>query len=98
MVLPRARPELSEAERKAIKREHARLKAEAQVARETRQAEVAEDASRMWGKADSNVEGHPYLVRKQISVPRGLRAYTSRTGPACWPCRCTPSTCNGTRS
>jgi putative DNA primase/helicase len=72
--------QLSEAERKSIQREQRRLKAEAQVERETRQAEVAEDASRMWGKADGNVEGHPYLVRKQISVPRGLRIYTAKDG------------------
>lgn len=72
--------ELSEAERKRIKREQARLKAEAAQARELKQAEIAEEASRMWGKADGNVEGHPYLERKRITIPRGLRAYQARDG------------------
>jgi hypothetical protein len=76
----RARPAAERGRAQGDQREQSRLKAEAQVARETRQAEVAEDASRMWGKADGNVEGHPYLVRKQISVPRGLRIYTAKDG------------------
>lgn len=70
--------ELTPKERAAIKREQARLKAEAAQAREQKQAEVAEDASQMWGRADSNVEGHPYLERKLISIPRGLRVHTAR--------------------
>jgi putative DNA primase/helicase len=74
------RGELTKTERDAIKREQAKLKAEAQQARETRQAEIAEDASNKWGRSDSNVEGHPYLERKGITVPRSLRVYTARDG------------------
>lgn len=76
---PEASP-LSDAERRKIKQEQARLKAEAAQARETKQAEVAELASSMWGKADANVEGHPYLAKKRIAIARGLRIYTARDG------------------
>lgn len=72
--------ELSKADRAAIKREQAALKAEAAQARETRQAEVAEDASNIWGRATGDVEGHQYLERKGIAVPRGLRLYTAKDG------------------
>jgi phage/plasmid primase-like uncharacterized protein len=85
------RGELTKAERDSIKREQAKLKAEAAQARETRQAEVAEDASNMWGRATGDVEGHQYLERKGITVPRSLRLYTARTERGCWPCRCTRS-------
>lgn len=74
------RPALSKKERDAIKREQAKLKAEAAQARETRQAEIAEDASNMWGRATGGVEGHQYLERKGINVPRSLRLYTARDG------------------
>lgn len=76
---PNAAP-LSASERAKIKREQARLKAEAAQAREAKQAEVAENASAMWGKADTNVEGHPYLARKRVAIPRGLRLYTAKDG------------------
>lgn len=76
---PNASP-LSEKERAAIKREQARLKAEAAQAREAKQAEVAEDASRKWKNASSDVEGHPYLKAKGIEHPRGLRVYTAKDG------------------
>lgn len=76
---PNASP-LSDAERAKIKREQARLKAEAAQAREQKQAEVAELASQRWGKAIANVEGHPYLARKRIAIPRGLRLYTATDG------------------
>lgn len=76
---PDAKP-LSDAERAKIKREQARLKAEAAQAREAKEAEVAENASAMWGKSETNVEGHPYLERKRIAIPRGLRAFTSKDG------------------
>lgn len=76
---PDAQP-LTDAERGKIKREQARLKAEAAQAREAKQAEVAENASQMWGKADSNVEGHPYLARKRIAIARGLRTFTAKDG------------------
>jgi putative DNA primase/helicase len=72
--------ELSTAERAAMKREQARLKAEAAQARETRQAEAAEQASAMWGRSAADVEGHPYLTRKGIDIPRGLRRYTAKDG------------------
>lgn len=72
--------ELTAKERKSIKTEQARLKAEAAVARETKQAEVAEDAQQMWGRADSNVEGHPYLERKKIAIARGLKIHTTGEG------------------
>lgn len=75
-----SRGELTADERRAIKREQARLKAEAAQAREAKQAEIAEDASRMWKAADGNVEGHPYLERKRIAMPRGLRSYQARDG------------------
>lgn len=71
---------LSDADRKRIKDEQRRLKMEAQQARELKQAEVAEDAQKIWGNADSNVEGHEYLERKLISVPRGLRMHTAKDG------------------
>jgi putative DNA primase/helicase len=72
--------ELSEADKRKIREERARLKAEAQQARELRQVEVAEDASRRWGKSSGDCEGHPYLERKQIEIPRGLRVYTAADG------------------
>lgn len=71
---------LSDAERRKIKDEQRRLKMEAQQARELKQAEVAEDAQRVWGGADTNVEGHPYLERKLIAIPRGLRMHTAKDG------------------
>jgi putative DNA primase/helicase len=74
------RGELTAAERASIKREQAKLKAEAAQARETRQAEIAEDASNMWGRATGDVDGHQYLERKGIAVPRSLRLYTARDG------------------
>lgn len=73
-------PALTDAERAKIKREQARLKAEAAQAREQKQAEVAELASHRWGKADTNVEGHPYLARKRIAIARGLRIHTAADG------------------
>jgi putative DNA primase/helicase len=73
-------PALTKKERDAIKREQAKLKAEAAQATETRQAEIAEKASNMWGRADANVEGHPYLDKKGIKVPRGLRIYMAKDG------------------
>jgi hypothetical protein len=59
MVLPRPGPpgELTEERARAIKREQAKLKAEAAQARETRQAEIAEDASNMWGRATATSKG-----------------------------------------
>jgi len=72
--------ELTDKERKTIQAEQRRLKAEAAQARELRQAEVAEDASAMWKRADSNVEGHPYLERKHITAPRGLKIHTAKDG------------------
>ncbi|AYJ85763.1 hypothetical protein D3Y57_06990 [Sphingomonas paeninsulae] len=74
--------ELTTKERGQIKAEQRRMKAEAEVARETRQAEVAEDASRMWGEAKPDVESHPYLERKLITIPRGLRQRTAKDGTA----------------
>jgi putative DNA primase/helicase len=76
---PDASP-LSDTERRSIKKEQARLKAEAQQARETRAAEVAEDASKKWKQSTSDVAGHPYLERKQISTPKGLRVYSAHDG------------------
>lgn len=76
---PNASP-LSNAERAKIKREQARLKAEAAQAREQKQAEVAELASQRWEKAARSAEGHPYLARKRIAIPRGLRLYTATDG------------------
>lgn len=73
-------PPLSEKERAAIKREQARMKAEAAQAREEKQAEVAEDASDKWKKSISDVAGHAYLTRKGIEDPRSLRMYTARDG------------------
>lgn len=72
--------ELTDAERRQIKKEQAALKAEAAQAREAKQAEVAENARSMWDRADSNVEGHQYLLRKRIEIARGLRLYTARDG------------------
>lgn len=73
-------PTLTDDERSRIKKEQRRLKAEAQIARETRQAEVAEDASRMWGRASADVAGHPYLVAKEIEIPRSIRLYQAKDG------------------
>ena len=71
---------LTDAERRKIKDEQRRLKHEAQQARELKQAEVAEDARKIWDGADANVEGHPYLAKKLIKVPRGLRLHTAKDG------------------
>lgn len=72
--------QLSDAERRKIKDEQRRLKHEAQQARELKQAEVAEDARKIWDGADTNVEGHPYLTKKLIKVARGLRLHTAKDG------------------
>ncbi len=72
--------ELTAKERSAIKSEHRRMKAEADVARESRQREVAEEASRLWGDASADVEGHAYLERKSIAVARGLRQRIAKDG------------------
>lgn len=72
--------QLAPAERDKIKREHRRLKAEAEMAREERQREVAEYASALWGRADTNAEGHPYLAKKKIRHPRGVRVHTAKDG------------------
>jgi putative DNA primase/helicase len=72
--------ELSKEDKTAARKEAVRLKHEAQVARETKQAEVAENASRMWKDANSNVEGFPYLVKKGIEIARGVKIYTAKDG------------------
>jgi hypothetical protein len=75
------RGELTEStERAAIKREQAKLKAEAAQARETRQAEVAEDASNKWGRSDGNVEGHRTSSARASPSRASLRVFTARDG------------------
>lgn len=71
---------LTDAEKKEIAKESRRLKMEAQVERETKQAEVAADASAMWIKAAREVEGHPYLDKKGIDMPRSLRVHLAKDG------------------
>lgn len=72
--------ELSKKERDHIKAEHRRLKAEAEMAREAKQREVAERASDMWKKASTDCEGHPYLKAKGIAIPRGVRIHVASDG------------------
>lgn len=72
--------ELSPKERQKIKNEHRRLKHEAEVAREARQREVAEDANKIWKEANTNAAGHAYLVTKGIETPRGLRIHVAKDG------------------
>jgi putative DNA primase/helicase len=68
--------ELSDTERAAIKRELRARKAEADQEREAKQAEVAEDASKIWKDCNSDLlGGHPYLERKGIEDPRSLRGF-----------------------
>lgn len=69
--------ELTQKERKSIADEQRRLKAEAQVARETKWIEVAERASEMWRKGGPEDPDHPYLKAKGIEIPRGLRTHQS---------------------
>lgn len=71
---------LTNKERAEIKAEQRRLKAEAEVARESKQREIAENASSIWSKASPDVEGHPYLERKLVTVPRGLRLHIANDG------------------
>ncbi len=71
---------LTKREEAEIKAERRRLKLEAERATEMRQREVAEDASRLWGDASTEAHGHPYLERKGISIPRGLRVHMARDG------------------
>lgn len=71
---------LTDAERAAIKREQARLKADAAAARDLRHAEIAEQASAMWKRATSDTDGFQYLARKQVEVPKGLKLYTAKDG------------------
>lgn len=73
---------LTDKERAHIKKEQRRLKVESDRAREIRQLEVAEDAQRMWGDAETSVEGHPYIAKKQIEIPRGLRLHRALDGTA----------------
>lgn len=72
--------ELTKKERADIKAEQRRLKAEAEVAREVKQREVAEYASKLWGEASSDVEGHVYIERKRIDPPRSLRLRIAKDG------------------
>jgi putative DNA primase/helicase len=72
--------ELSQADRKKIREERSRLKAEAMQARELRAREVAEDASKRWKAASGDVESHPYLTAKGIEVARGLRMHEASDG------------------
>ena len=72
--------ELSKKERADIKAEHRRLKAEAQVALESKQREVAEDASEYWKRASTEVDGHPYLERKRVDIPRGVKLHIAKDG------------------
>lgn len=71
---------LTAKERADIKAEQRRLKAEAAVAREAKQREIAENASLIWGKASTDCTGHPYLARKGIEIPRGLRIHAASDG------------------
>jgi putative DNA primase/helicase len=72
--------EMSEAEKKKVREERARLKAEGDQARQLHEKEVAEDASLRWSKSTGDVAGHPYLERKGIEIPRGLRMYEASDG------------------
>lgn len=72
--------ELTQAERNKIKAQQRKAKAQADVVRETRQMEVAQDAQKIWGEAHSDVENHPYLAAKQITVPRSLRIHRGADG------------------
>lgn len=72
--------ELSDLEKRKIREERAKLRAEAAQARELRQREVAEDASKRWKAASGDVESHPYLTAKGIEVARGLRMHTAKDG------------------
>lgn len=71
---------LSSKELRAIQAEHRRLKAEAAVETETRHKERAEDARRKWDQANADVSGHPYLQRKMIDPPKGLRLHIGNDG------------------
>ena len=72
--------QLSSKEWRQVQAEHRRLKAEAQVEREAMWAERAEDARAIWDKATPDVEGHPYLERKGIATPKGLRLHVAGDG------------------
>lgn len=71
---------LTDKERKEIKAEQRRLKAEADLAREAKHREVAENASDIWKRAGDDVEGHAYLERKLVTIPRGLRLHIAKDG------------------
>lgn len=71
---------LSSKELRAIQAEHRRLKAEAAIETETRHKERAEDARKKWDEAKADVSGHPYLQRKMITAPKGLRLHTGNDG------------------
>jgi putative DNA primase/helicase len=71
---------LTDAEKAKMRKEARRLKVEAEVQREEKQLEIAQEASAMWGRAVADVAGHQYLERKRISVPRALRLYSARDG------------------
>jgi putative DNA primase/helicase len=71
---------LSSKELRQIQAEQRRLKAEAAIETETRHKERAEDARRKWDSANADVSGHPYLQRKMIDPPKGLRLHIGNDG------------------
>ena len=72
--------QLSSKEWKHVQAEHRRLKAEAQLECEAVWAEKAELARQIWDAATTDVAGHPYLERKGIDTPKGLRLHTANDG------------------
>lgn len=72
--------ELTQCERKSIADEQRRLKAEAQIARETKWIEVSERASNLWKNGGAENPDHPYLKAKGIEIPRGIRTMQGYDG------------------
>lgn len=71
---------LSDKEWKTVQAEHRRLKAEAELEKEIRHKERAEDARKKWDQASPDVGGHAYLERKLVDPPKGLRLHLAPDG------------------
>lgn len=74
------RSTLSDKEFRHVQAEQRRLKAEAAVERELKQKERAEDARKKWDAASTDAGGHPYLDRKMVDPPKGLRLHIGDDG------------------
>lgn len=71
---PRDRRDMTPAERRALRDEIARQKAEREAEEARRRTEAAERAAAIWTKAGPAPADHPYLAKKRVGA-HGIRQY-----------------------